>query len=103
MKIRKLWVRQFMMKRHSKQEFCEPIVTGLFSSNFVIFDCTMFAANEVLKNLFLVSLVSLVPDIFVILDHIYWLVEVNFCLKRTVVCGKCLIDMSQTIKKSIKY
>lgn len=69
-----------MMKRHSKQEFYELIVMRLFSSNCITFDSTMFAANAVLKNLFLESLVSLLPGIFVILGHIYWLIEVNFCL-----------------------
>lgn len=89
-----------MIKRHSKQEFCELIVMGLFSSNLLslIAQCL-----QQMKNLFLVSLVSLVPDIFFILGHICWLIEVSFCLKRNVSCGKCLTDMSKIIQKSIKY
>ena len=63
-----VWGKQLL--RHSKPEFCvlltmnwTYLILGMFTSNFMTIECTMFRANRIYKIIFLVSLV---PDIFVI-------------------------------------
>ena len=63
-----VWSKQLL--GHSKPEFCvlltmnwTYLILGMFTSNFMTTECTMFRANRISKIIFLVSLVV---DIFVI-------------------------------------
>ena len=107
-KFPKLCVRQAIMTRYSKSEFCVFIILnffffiiyGKFSSNLIIFKVhNVCSQHNFKKHIFSIISIGHVRHTC----HICQLPEKNYCIRQSVNCWKDMTDCLLNVEGNLKY